>query len=57
MLINPTYTLSDHLQAGLISCDSLLLIIGVSFGAIFMSVYKAERPTFEKELFALINVC
>ena len=45
MLINPTYTLSDHLQAGL-SCASLLLIIGVSFGAIVMSVYIAERPTF-----------
>ena len=34
-----------------------LLIISVSFGAIFMSVNIAERPTFEKELFALINVC
>ena len=40
-----------------LSCGSLLLINGVSFGAIFMSVNIAERPNFEKELFALINVC
>ena len=56
MFISPKYTLSDRLQAGL-SCGSLLLIIGVSFGAIFMSINIAERPTFVKELFALINVC
>ena len=56
MFISPKYTWSDRLQAGL-SCGFLLLIIGVSFGAIFMSVNIAERPTFEKELFALINVC
>ena len=47
MFISPKYILSDRLHAGL-SCDSLLLIIGVSFGAIFMSVNIAERPTFEK---------
>ena len=40
-----------------LSCGSLLLIIGVRFGTIFMSVNIAERPTFEKELFTLINVC
>ena len=56
MFISPKYILSDRLQAGL-SCDSLLLIIGVSFCAIFMSVNIAERPTFEKKTFALINVC
>ena len=58
MFISPKYTLSDRLQAGL-SCGSLLLIISVSFGAIFMSVniHVAEIPTFKKELFALINVC
>ena len=56
MFISPKYILSDRLQAGL-SCDSLLLIIGVSFGAIFMSVNIAERPTFEKKTFALIKVC
>ena len=48
MFISPKYILSDRLQAGL-SFDSLLLIIGVSFGAIFMSVNIAERPTFEKK--------
>ena len=56
MFISPKYTWSDRLQAGL-SCRSLLLIIGVSFGAIFMSVNIVERSTFGKELFALINVC
>ena len=34
--VKHVYTLSDHLHAGL-SCGSLLLIIGVSFDAIFMS--------------------
>ena len=33
------------------------LSCGVSFGAIFMSVNIADRPTFKKELFNLINVC
>ena len=56
MFISPKYTWSDRLQAGL-RVGFLLLIIGFSFGAIFMSVNIAERPTFEKELFALINVC
>ena len=58
MFISPKYTLSDRLQAGL-SCVSLLLIVGVRFGAIFMSVYihVVERQNFEKELFTLINVC
>ena len=35
----------------------MLLILGVSFGAIFMSVNIAECPSFEKELLTLINVC
>ena len=34
--VKHVYTLSDRLQAGL-SCGSLLLIIGASFDAIFMS--------------------
>ena len=56
MFINLKYTLSDRLQTGL-SCGSLLLIIGVSFDAIFMFINIAEIPTFEKELFTLIDVC
>ena len=56
MFISPMNTWTDRLQAAL-SCGSLLLIIiGVIFHAIFMSVNIAERPIFEKELFALINV-
>ena len=54
MFISLEYTLSDRLQTGL-SGGFLLLIICVSFGAIFMSVNLAERPTFEKELLALIK--
>ena len=41
----------------MLSCGSLLLIIGVSFGAIFMSVNIAERTNLEKEMFDFLNVC
>ena len=40
-ILSPKYTLSVRLQAGL-NCGSLLLIIGVSFGAVFMLVNIAE---------------
>ena len=47
-------TLSDRLRREL-SCGCLLLIIGVRFGTICMSVNEAKRPTFQKELFTLIK--
>ena len=36
-----------------------LVVCGIycCFGAITLSVNMAERPVFEKEMFALINVC
>ena len=40
-----------------LGCGSLLLIIDVSFSAIFMSVNVAKLPYSEKELLTLINVC
>ena len=56
MFISPKYTLSDRLQAGWgVSCGYLSIIIGASFDALFMSGNIAERPTFEKELFAVIT--
>ena len=41
MFISPEYTCPDRLRREL-SCGSLLLIIGGSFGAIFMSINIAE---------------
>ena len=47
MFISPKYTLSGRLYVAFYCC----------FGAIFLSVNMAERPFFEKEMFALINAC
>ena len=55
MYINPKYTWSDRLQAG-VKLWFLLLTIGVSFFAIFMSVNIDEGSTFQKELLTLLNV-
>ena len=55
-LISPRYILSDRLQVE-VKLWFFVLVIRVSFGAIFMSVNIAERPTFEKEQFTLTNVC
>ena len=49
--VKHVYTLSDRLQAGLVVVLYCLLLVPVS------TLYSCRIPTFEKGLFALINVC